>query len=134
MIRHRMQADRRGNFVLEFALLAPIMLIMLLGLIDLCRMLGDQHALDQGAAAAARYAVVNSTSASATSIQTVFMTAVQPMLGSCTGCSVTVTFNPSFKPGGTVTVAATYAWTPSSPITLMSAHSLASATTLTVQN
>ena len=134
MIRLRMQADRRGSFALEFALIAPFVLIMLIGLIDILGMLGDQHALDEGVAVAARYAVVNSASASAASIRNQFMTAVQPMLGSCGGCTVSVTFTPSYQPCATVTVTATYAWTPLAPITLMGAQSLASATTLTVQN
>jgi Flp pilus assembly protein TadG len=132
--RSSLPAGRRGSFALEFALVAPCMLILLIGLIDLGRMFGDQHALDEGVSVAARYAVVNSASATVASIKSQFMQSVQPVLGNCTGCTFAITFTPSYQPGATVTVSATYAWAPSVTITLMAAQSLASATTLTVQN
>jgi Flp pilus assembly protein TadG len=138
MIRSRSLApDRRGNAALEFAMAAPCVLILLIGLLDIGRLFADQYALDQGVAVAARYAVVNSTSANvfATS-QTAFDQQVQPLLGNCRAAS-TCTFNlapTSFLPGATVSVTATYTWTPSAAITAMPAQTLNSATTLTVQN
>jgi Flp pilus assembly protein TadG len=123
MIRSRSLApDRRGNAALEFAMAAPCVLILLIGLLDIGRLFADQYALDQGVAVAARYAVVNSTSANvfATS-QTAFDQQVQPLLGNCRAAS-TCTFN----------LAPT--WTPSATITAMPAQTLNSATTLTVQN
>jgi Flp pilus assembly protein TadG len=138
--------DRRGATALEFALVAPMVLTLLIGLLDLGRLFGDQYALDQGVAVAARYAVVNSTSASAATIQSQFTTAVKPLLGGAVFTLTTpplstkcgdcfgVAFAPSYQPGATVTVAARYWWTPSSPITLLPAQSLTSSTTLTVQN
>jgi Flp pilus assembly protein TadG len=129
--------DRRGNAALEFAMAAPCVLILLIGLLDIGRLFADQYALDQGVAVAARYAVVNSTSATvgATSL-TAFEQQVQPLLGSCIAAG-TCTFSlapAGFLPGATVSVTATYTWTPSAAITAIPAQILNSATTLTVQN
>jgi Flp pilus assembly protein TadG len=135
MIRGRiLAAERRGTTALEFALVAPMVLTLMIGLLDIGRLFGDQYALDQGVAVAARYAVVNSALASVTSIESMFKQAVQPLLGGCGGCTIAVTFAPSYQPGAAVTVTASYPWKPSSPITLMPAQTLASSTTLTVQN
>ncbi len=126
--------DRRGTASLELALVLPFVIAVLLGAIDLGRLMGDQHALDRGVAVAARYAIVNSSSATAASITTVFDSAVQPLLGSCGTCTVTVSFNPSYQPGGTVTISATYPWTATLPALTVANTTLSSSITLTVQN
>ena len=126
--------DRRGTAALEFGLVLPFMLMLLVGMLDVGRLIGDQHALDRGVAVAARYAIVNSASASATTITAQFDQAVQPLLGSCVGCTVTVTFSPSYQPGATVTVSATYAWTSTLPTLSLANTTLSSSITLTVQN
>ena len=59
---------------------------------------------------------------------------MQPLLGSCVGCTVTVTFSPSYQPGATVTVSATYAWTSTLPTLSLANTTLSSSITLTVQN
>jgi Flp pilus assembly protein TadG len=138
MIRKRnLMSDRGGNAAVEFGLVAPFVLMLLLGLLDVGRLFADQYALDQGVAVAARYAVVNSTSGAVVAASlTAFEQQVQPLLGSCIG-SGTCTFSltpATFLPGATVSVTASYAWTPSSAITAMPAQTLNSATTLTVQN
>lgn len=129
-----MTRDRRGTVALEFALVAPFVLTLIFALLDLGRLLGDQHALDAGVAVAARYAIVSSASASAAAIEAKVFGTIAPLLGACGTCTVTVTFAPSYQPGGTVTVAASYPWVPSTPISLLPAHTLASSSTLTVQN
>ena len=135
--KRNLMSDRRGNAAVEFGLVAPFVLMLLLGLLDVGRLFADQYALDQGVAVAARYAVVNSTSGAVVAASlTAFEQQVQPLLGSCIG-SGTCTFSltpATFLPGATVSVTASYAWTPSSAITAMPAQTLNSATTLTVQN
>lgn len=126
--------DRRGDVALEFAIVLPLVLMLLLGIIDVGRLLGDQHALDRGVEVAARFAAVSSASADATTITTQFNKAIQPLLGSCSACTVTVGFNPSYQPGATVTITATYPWTPSAPSFLLSDTTLTSTMTLTVLN
>lgn len=126
--------DRHGSLALEFGLVLPFVIVMLVGILDVGRLMGDQHALDRGVEVAARYAVVNSSSASTGTITTQFDQAVQPLLGSCATCTVSVSFNPSYQPGATVTVTASYPWTPTLPLMLLSATTLSSSITLTVQN
>ncbi len=126
--------DRRGTTALEFALVAPIVLMLLFGIFEFGRLIGDQHALDYGVDAAARYAIVSSGSATTSSITATFNSAVAPLLGGCTGCDVHITFNPSYARGNSVTITATYPWSPVAGLNILAAQTLSSSTTLTVQN
>jgi Flp pilus assembly protein TadG len=134
MTHRLLPCDRRGASALEFALVAPFVLVLMIGLIDVARLLSNQQALDHGVAVAARWAVVNSASASTASIQAKFKRDVQALLGDCDGCSIKVAFDPSAQPGAAVTIAATYPWMPVAPITLLPARNLTSSATMTIQN
>lgn len=134
MTLRRLARDRRGSVALEFGVVLPLVLMLLVGIMDVGRMMGDQHALDRGVAVAARYAIVNSSTATANTITAQFTAAVQPLLGSCGTCTVNVTFSPSYQVGGTVTVTASYPWTPTVPTLVLSDTTLTSTITLTVQN
>lgn len=50
--------DARGASAVEFALLAPLVILMLVGIIETGRLLWTQHSLDQVAAATARCTAV----------------------------------------------------------------------------
>ncbi len=126
--------DRRGSTALEFGLVAPIVLTLIFGIVEFGRMVSDQHALDYGVDAAVRYAIVNSASASAATITDTFTAAVTPLLGNCAACSVSVSFNPSYASGNTVTVSATYDWSPVVGLHILVSQTLSSSTTMTVQN
>lgn len=134
MIRRWLHCDRRGSTALEFGLALPIFSALMFGILDLGRLFGDQHALDSGVAVAARYAAVNSASASPASIKAQFVTAVLPLLGTCGSCTVTVSFTPSYQPGGTVTVAAQYPWSPSLGTLGLPGLTLSTSITLTILN
>jgi Flp pilus assembly protein TadG len=128
--------DRRGSVALEFGLVVPMVLVLLVGVIDVGRLIGDQHALDRGVAAAARYAAVNSASATASTITAAFTAAAAPLIGSCSTC-VSVSFSPAGsqgQPGGTVTVSVSYPWHASAPSLVLFSTTLTSSITLTIQN
>ena len=129
-----LRRDGRGTAALEFGLALPVVMLLAVGIIDLGRLLGDQHALDRGVTVAARYAAVSSTSAGTGTITAQFTAAVQPLLGSCGTCTVTVSFSPSYRPGGTVTVAAQYPWSASLSMLALPSLTLNSSVTLTVLN
>lgn len=58
-LKKRMR-DEGGNAVVEFALIAPVLLIMILGLVDAGRAIGANSRLGQGVTAGLRYALSDS--------------------------------------------------------------------------
>lgn len=54
----RLAADRRGNLMIEFALVLPILALMLVGLLDLGRFSLDKSAMLQGAREGAQYGIL----------------------------------------------------------------------------
>lgn len=131
-LRRLHRLDTRATTAVEFAFMAGLLMTLVLTTLDVGRYLADQHAIDYGVAAAARYAAVNSGSATTDSITAAFNTAVSGMLGATPGAGVSVSFAPDYKVGGTVTVAATYKWTGISPLALIGARTMSSSATLTV--
>jgi uncharacterized membrane protein len=63
--RHRLARDERGIVAIELALLTPILIMLLIGLIDVGRVFHRQMTLDRAVRAAADYAVaIGATSGS----------------------------------------------------------------------
>lgn len=60
----RLRADRRGNFLIEFALAMPILFLLLAGLLDLGRYSLEKSAMLQGAREGAQYGILASTDSS----------------------------------------------------------------------
>ncbi|OFW98433.1 MAG: hypothetical protein A3D94_04230 [Alphaproteobacteria bacterium RIFCSPHIGHO2_12_FULL_66_14] len=54
----RLVLDRRGNILLEFALILPVVFILLVGMLDLGRFGIQKSAMLQGARAGGQYAIV----------------------------------------------------------------------------
>jgi Flp pilus assembly protein TadG len=54
----RLAADRRGNLMIEFALVLPILTLLLVGLLDLGRFSLDKSAMLQGAREGAQYGII----------------------------------------------------------------------------
>jgi Flp pilus assembly protein TadG len=128
-------AGSRGTTTIEFAVALLAVLILMFGMFDLGRLFATQHAMNFGVEKAARYAVVNSTASTAT-IKSQFVTAVTPVLGAtqASNAIVSVSFSPSEKVGGTVTVSASLAWTPLTPFDGLTAVTVNSSHTLTIQH
>jgi Flp pilus assembly protein TadG len=56
-----LRADRRGGAVLEFAIVGPVLLTILLGVVEMGRMFYIRHALEYATGEAARYYMINPT-------------------------------------------------------------------------
>jgi Flp pilus assembly protein TadG len=59
LLRHfrKSARDENGNAIVEFALIAPVLMIMILGLVDAGRAIGANSRLGNGVTAALRYAL-----------------------------------------------------------------------------
>ena len=59
ILRHfrKKACDESGNAIVEFALIAPVLMIMILGLVDAGRAIGANSRLGTGVTAALRYAL-----------------------------------------------------------------------------
>ena len=73
-------APRAGGTVIEFALTLPLLALLLLGIIQYGFIFAAYMTLRNASAVAARHAVLNSPTPSATEVQNVAIAAIQPML------------------------------------------------------
>jgi Flp pilus assembly protein TadG len=64
--RWRLSGHRHGTAALEFALIAPMLLILLAGIIDFGRVYRDEIALASVVASASQYALINASSINST--------------------------------------------------------------------
>ena len=67
MARTAFWHERDGNAAIEFALLLPVFLLMLLGIVEFGRVLWTQSSLQHAVEAAARYAAINYPTCGSTS-------------------------------------------------------------------
>ena len=111
----RLIVDRRGVASVEFAVVALVFFMMLFAIVELGRLAAAQSALSYAVDVATRYAAVHgadsATPATTATVAAQFAAAAAPILGSGAP-SPTVTFSPDNNPGSTVTVSASYAWSP----------------------
>ncbi len=129
------RSDRRGTTAAEFAIAISVVLLLTFAVIDLGRLYFYQHALDYGVEKASRYAVVNSASATATTVKSQFVAALTPAVGAgnASAASVSVSFSPTTaQVGGTVTVSATLAWSAVSALDFLPGLTLSSSHTLII--
>ncbi len=102
--------DRRGLAALEFASVVPMLLITVMGILALNDLVASRRALDFGIERALRYAAVQSSGATVSTVKAAFQTAAGSISNSVSTTS-TVTVTPAtFKPGDTVQVSVTYSW------------------------
>lgn len=107
-----LRRDRRGASLVEFALVAHLILLPLAGTFDLGALFLAQRGLTWGVEAAARYASVNSATASTATITARFATAAAPAMGAAATAATTVSvaYTPAETVGSSVTVTASYPW------------------------
>ncbi len=117
--------------------MALALFLMLFAIIELGRMAAAENALSYAANVATRYAAVHGSAsaspASSEAIAAQFATAAAPVLGSAAP-TPTVTFSPNNNPGSTVTVAASYAWSPVSMKGDFAAVTLSASSTLVIEH
>lgn len=106
--------DRRGNIMIEFALVMPVLFLLLIGMLDLGRFGLQKSAMLQGAAAGGQYALVaytessniNATAQTATGLSGVTATNMvfcECVSGTAVSCSTTCGSGQTLKRYITVT-------------------------------
>jgi Flp pilus assembly protein TadG len=108
--KRRLISGRRGQSAVEFALILPVLLLIVFGILDLGRAVYSQMVMSDAVREGCRVAVVQSNS-NATVIQTV--------LNYATGVALQashITISGSREPGTTVTVSASYTYVPVTPL------------------
>ena len=105
-------ADERGGAVLEFAILAPLLFAVLLGIVEMGRMFYVRQALEYATQEAARYYMLNPTTDSAN-----VTTALRDAMAGSMGPSVSVAYSHTANCNGNATVTcsqitATYSYVP----------------------
>ena len=103
-------SDRRGGAVIEFAVLGPVLLTMLLGAVDVGRMFYVRQNLEYATEQAARYYMLNPTAQS--SAVTAYL---QGAMGGGVGSSVNVAYTDTANCNGSsnvtcTTISATYSF------------------------
>jgi len=119
----RPRSDSRGQTLVEFALVLPLFILVLLGLFDLGRAVYAYNTISNASREAARVAIVNQTP------PTIEAEAVKQAVGlGITGADVAIAYNDSdptapnlcatapFGLGCVVTVTVTYSYTAATPV------------------
>jgi Flp pilus assembly protein TadG len=109
----RQSSSERGQALVEFALCVFLMLMLLIGVVEMCRMVLVFNTLSDGARIGTRYAIVHGSNNSVTTAQ--IQSLVRSFLTGVNTSNVTVT--PTYpdgctKPGCHVTVTTSYPYDP----------------------
>ena len=105
-------ADERGGAILEFAILAPVLFTILFGIVEMGRMFYVRQALEYATEEAARYYMLNPTTASA-NVTTALRNAMAGGMGSSVSVAYTDTGSCNGNAAVTCTlITATYSYTP----------------------
>ena len=109
---------QKGNVVFEFAVVFPLFGLVLLGLVDVSRVMLTYHTLTHASEVAARYASVRSgTSTSPATTDMITDRVLESSVGlEESKVDVTATWSPSNSRGSTVRVEVAYAFTPVTPV------------------
>jgi Flp pilus assembly protein TadG len=104
--------DQRGGAVIEFAILGPVFFTILLGIVEMGRMFYVRQALEYATEEAARYYMLNPTTAS-TNVTTALQNAMAGGMGPDVSVGYTDTASCNGNPVVTCTlITATYNYTP----------------------
>ena len=130
----KLRADRGAVASIDVAVAIATTILLVAAILDLGNLLAAQHSLNFGVVKAARYAAVNSTTASPTSIKAAFTAAVTQSLGAAGAakCSVLISYPTTNAVGNTIIVSATYGWAPASLIDGLLNISLSAQQALTI--
>jgi Flp pilus assembly protein TadG len=116
MIFTRRQQKRfRGQSLVEFALVGPIFFLMLLGTIEMGRLMWVNHELSNGTREGARWATVRGERSGENIHAGLVRAVILDRTSALNDASLTVNLtwsDPARSPGSTVTVATTYVYEP----------------------
>ena len=140
-LRRGLGGDRRGGTALEFALVFPTILLMLLGLICIYTLVATKRAVDYGIERALRVATVNSAggTAAVTSAYVAAAKTIWTSAGTSNGVTVTVSAggtgtaatSSTFAPGDVVKVSVSFNWVAAAALLAPYANRIFTPTTLT---
>ena len=111
-LRRGLARDQRGGAAIEFAILAPFLFALLLGIVEMGRMFYVRQALEYATEEAARYYMLNPTTAS-----TNVTTALRSAMAGGMGPDITVGYTDTARCNGNAAVTctmitATYSYVP----------------------
>lgn len=112
MTHHRRsRGNHRGQGLVEFALVIPLLILMFMGILDFGRAIFAFNSLSNGAREGMRLAVVNQS-------QTAIQDKVRSASSGISASDVTTTFTPCSVPqiGCMASVTVSYPWLPITPI------------------
>jgi Flp pilus assembly protein TadG len=107
-------ANNVGTSAIEFAILAPVFLGLLLGVFEFATFVGYRQDLSSAVSRAGRYASVHGSSSSSPATTTALASLVGTYLNYMPAAAISpsASFSPNNNPGGTVTITASYSWRP----------------------
>lgn len=100
----RFVSDRSGIAAVEFALVAPVLLMLVFGAIEIGRVLYEQQTLEEAARETARWATLHGSKSTTPATATTAMDKAREIAGTYAGLAGTVTFTPNNSPGSTVII------------------------------
>jgi Flp pilus assembly protein TadG len=113
VLRNTFGRRSRGQGIVEFAMIAPIFLMLILGTIEFSWFIFHNHSLNSATREGARYAMVHGARADVLATDESVGAVVQERATFLSGAVVTnVTFDPDPEPGSRVTVSTTYDYVP----------------------
>lgn len=106
--------EGHGQSTLEFALVIPLLLLLLLGLVDLARLMWAYESLSHAAREATRYAIVHGSTSSQPADEATLRGIVLQVANTLEPdlLSVQATWDPDNSPGSRVTVEVRYNFRP----------------------
>jgi len=114
--KHIHAPERRGQSTTEFVLIIPLLLLLMVGLLDLARLMWAYESLGHAVREGTRYAIVHGASSSLpadqAAIRDVIVSTARPQ--NADDLVVSLTFDPDNHPGSKVSVEARYAFRPAS--------------------
>ena len=130
----RRQRGQRGSALLEGAFIFTILMMLLFGILDLCRLVWWYNGVSYLAREGTRYAAVrgNSSVAPATAGDVTNAVTAQAIGYDSANFTIATTWIPDNKPGSAVKVIVTYPFTPIVPYVPPGTISLSSTSQLTI--
>lgn len=107
----RLLGDQRAAGAVEFALVAPVVILVTMGAIETARAISAQAAIDHAVKETVRYAAVRGTASGAEATQSELETMALD-IADLTDTSATASWNPDNSPGGVVTVQMQHTFNP----------------------
>lgn len=112
--RNANHRSRHGQSMVEFALAIPLLLLLILGLVDLARLMWAYETLGHAVREGTRYAIVHGSESAQPADQAAIRQVVVQTVPALDpdGITVLVTWSPDNAPGSQVTVEAHYTFHP----------------------